>query len=356
MGSATHLCLRRYPNQVTVYGESAGGQSIAVQVASPLSVGLFHRAITESAPVGSMTTLSQRMSDTMAVAAYVGCSTIECLKSYPNVSHIFSAILDLKQDWTTATVDGTANNAVLPMNPVDMARAGRFNKVPMQIGSNSLEGSFFLPGVPAKGQAAATLSFSEAQCVMRHILDDPTKASELQGVYPILDGADNRDIVAQLFSDAGFHCPNNDFAAALATSGASVWMFSFQRSPGCPFEPLPGPAHTFEIPYVFQDNLTMYCTPPAEAPAEDVALSRQMGDLWGFFAREGRQVPSWPRFPSVAKLDIGLDGSAVASETGYRRGQCAKLAELGVGPKQTLGNMVLHDENDVTWRPVALCT
>lgn len=67
------------PNQVTIFGESAGGMSVAAHLLSPLSKGLFHRAIVQS---GSALTpyCSVKVENTQSLDAFskfMGCDGID---------------------------------------------------------------------------------------------------------------------------------------------------------------------------------------------------------------------------------------------------------------------------------------
>jgi len=71
-----------------------------------------------------------------------------------------------------------------------------------------------------------------------------------------------------------------------------------------------------------------------EFVAEEQALAEKVGALWAHFAREGSMDETWPRFRTPSrevnvKLDLGLV-AAIDTETGYRRGQCDMIDELGL--------------------------
>src|SRR5216684_4493519 len=72
------------PSRVTIFGESAGGLSVHSHLASPLSAGLFHRAIVESGAYSlTQPSLSQAEAQGQALADHVGCTdqTAECLRA-----------------------------------------------------------------------------------------------------------------------------------------------------------------------------------------------------------------------------------------------------------------------------------
>ncbi|KAJ8335535.1 hypothetical protein SKAU_G00388770 [Synaphobranchus kaupii] len=75
------------PKSVTIFGESAGGVSVSILMLSPLSTGLFHKAIPQSGVATmSMFSNSDPLSQAKVVANLTGCShdvteqLVQCLK------------------------------------------------------------------------------------------------------------------------------------------------------------------------------------------------------------------------------------------------------------------------------------
>ncbi len=137
------------PQQVTIFGESAGSWSIMHQVLTPLSAGLFKQAIGQSGtPLGhlgySYRTEEEAVQAGLDLAAAVGCSAsdaallTQCMQTVP---------LDIFRgsDYRArGAVDGRfAAEPVLPQAPEDLLSTGNFNRVPMLMGSNSGESIYF---------------------------------------------------------------------------------------------------------------------------------------------------------------------------------------------------------------------
>lgn len=107
------------PNQVTVFGESAGGSSVQLLMLSPLSKGLFHRAISESGSALNPWALGEssalRASRLAANLGYIGTNStddmLRFLKRLPAMKLIEGAP-------TTLTEDDYRNNIGLPFVPV----------------------------------------------------------------------------------------------------------------------------------------------------------------------------------------------------------------------------------------------
>src|ERR1700687_1357217 len=119
------------PRRVTIFGESAGGLSVPSRLASPLSAGLFHRAIVQSGAYAlSQPSLSEAEAQGQAVAMRAGCTdqTAECLRATP-VETLLDALL-------VGTVVPDVDGYVLTQTIGASLASGQFNHVPVIEGSN----------------------------------------------------------------------------------------------------------------------------------------------------------------------------------------------------------------------------
>ena len=139
------------PGKVTIFGESAGGQSVYAQLASPTAAHLFRGAISESGayvefqdyfnfiiPVtAGETTGTTLVPPGNSVASALGCSseTAQCLRALPA-----SAFIPLEPGTIYPFVDGT----LLTQTPTQAFASGHFNQVPVISGSNHDEWRFFI--------------------------------------------------------------------------------------------------------------------------------------------------------------------------------------------------------------------
>ena len=140
------------PNNVTIFGESAGGRSVTWLMVSDAARGLFHRAIAESAqqsPLRGMTQKHLGMApETEIDAKYmaaVGAKSLKEMRALPVKKLVLTAANFEQGEFGGPFVDGQ----ILKGDPVPLFAAGKQAKVPFMIGTNSWDSSFLVPGQPA---------------------------------------------------------------------------------------------------------------------------------------------------------------------------------------------------------------
>lgn len=148
------------PDNVTIFGESAGGASVSYHVLSPMSKGLFHKAIIQSgSSLASWSFQHDPIENALKKARVVGYTG---LSKDPHdlytffTSKTYSELLServprregdvlISQLLFTPCVEKVFDGVepFLIESPFKILTEGRYNKVPMIIGANSNEGIFF---------------------------------------------------------------------------------------------------------------------------------------------------------------------------------------------------------------------
>jgi para-nitrobenzyl esterase len=186
------------PDNVTIFGESAGGLSVFSHLASPTASGLFRRAIVESGAYElTLPTLADTESQGLAFATGIGCSnqTAECLRSI-SVETILAnqGGIDI-----TPYVDGK----ILPQSLDTAFATGQFNHVPLMQGTNHDEWRLF---VVLDELAGHPLTAEEYSFVVANLVG-PQAAPLVLAQYPLSNYANPSLAVGALGTDLIFACP-----------------------------------------------------------------------------------------------------------------------------------------------------
>ena len=346
-------------NNVTLFGESAGGFSVMTHLASPGSKGLFNKAMIQSGNYGNdrqlsgaqMGAASTAIADTAinaakaagvtGIACNAGAVTAACLRSLPDpvirtyLANAISTALPIM----VPSVDGK----VLTKSVKATFAAGENIKVPTVNGTNENEYALYIAINEAGRRAAATppnfdpanTSFSLPAAGYAPTIAGLTAGTGIDvnavitNFYPLSNYGSNPAVqpslaAASLATDLGFSCPALRTSQRIATQGSPIYMYEFRDQTAPPsvgvangnyYLSFPqGAAHSYDLQYLY--NLGDL------GNAERRELQTAMTRYWSNFAKSGNpntgsDVPAnWPAFtaaaPTVLALDVASGGGVKA--------------------------------------------
>lgn len=293
------------PNNVTVFGQSAGGAAVRALLSTPSATGLFHRAIIQSAgfvdyAVVSSPSYERSAEATLALFDRLGSRDIDELRQAPT-EQVREASYALAGTFPPpGQVHTPANLTWYPVQDNDVMTgddfAGAPSDVPVMLGCTQHEARFFVqptllyshPEVdPAAtythetlGHMAKVLGGNRADAIVGYFADS--------GLTPY-------EAIAELITVAVWHEPALATVRAFAGQGRTTFYYRFARvSPGGLQSGLLA-KHSAEIPYLFGKLM-----PPQAYEKVDAEVSHAVQHAWVEFARTG--VPRntdgtpWPQY------------------------------------------------------------
>jgi len=313
------------PANVTIFGESAGGQSVLVQLISPTARGLFAKAIAESGGYAQYpVTLASAEAQGQAFATKAGCAdqTAKCLRSLP----VATILADQNQSGASADIDG-----LVLTEPLKQALAsGNFSHVPVIDGSNHDEWRLFVALATFEGHPVTAANYLST--IESTLFVSPQIAGVIAQQYPLSAYQSPPLAMSAVGTDGIFACPtlliDQDMAKYTATY---AYEFNDENAPnGYPSPGFPyAAAHASELQYLFG-------LPSAVAgtlSAQQQALATAMRAEWTSFARSG--VPSapgatpWSRFTTADQRMESLVPPSPQADTSFATDHHCALWALG---------------------------
>ncbi|XP_015344120.1 cocaine esterase-like isoform X1 [Marmota marmota marmota] len=305
------------PDQVTIFGESAGGTSVSSHVVSPMSQGLFHGAIMESgvALLPDLITSSSKDVSTM-VANLSACGQVES-------EALVSCLRDKSEQEMLAItkpfkiIPAVVDGAFLPRHPQELLASADFQLIPSIIGVTNDEYGWGIPMILGPPEIQKDVDRETMRAVLQRISVQtmmlPAECADLLMEEYMGDNEDPHTLRLQfheMMADSMFVMPALQ-VAHYQSSHAPVYFYEFQHRPSI-FTDMKPPHvkadHGDELLFVFGSFISGMSV---ELTEEEELLKRRMMKYWANFARNGNPngegLPHWPLFDQDQKylqLDI----------------------------------------------------
>jgi para-nitrobenzyl esterase len=306
------------PDNVTIFGESAGAMSVATLLGTPTARGLFRRAIAQSGAADHVASAEAAAGVAELFLRELGHSAqnLSALRATPLESILRAQRAVMLPSFRTGTLpwQPSIDGDVLPQSPLRTIEMGLSQSVSLLVGTNRDEFKFFTLG------DRKALRMSEEVLRRRLVRALPGKcadgtplaeaALEIYGAGgtrrgPVSPG--ERWVAFQ--SDRIFHCPATRLAERHAKGAAQTYTYLFTWTLPLLRDRL-GAFHGLEIPFVFgtlRDPL-LRASLGASRSARD--LSDRMQNAWIAFARCGdpnhADLPDWSRYEAKRRSTMVL--------------------------------------------------
>lgn len=302
------------PSNIIIFGESAGAASVHYHLLSPMSRGLFHRAISESG--SALNPWAYKTPDASVKLAFelgeeFGAKTtdpdevLEVLKAVKPEKLVLFLSIGLLQPKIDALIGPTldtkavSDEVFLPDTPLNIINSGQFLKIPYITGINNEEGILVTRTIqpflwllrPVVNIFELALPFYTGKKIPK-AYDMAVKVNNeyFNNSRPLL--LQYIDVITDLFFTNGVYCTAQKHAA-LSSSPVFSYEFAFDGTANV-FKILAGGAslsgacHGDEIPYLFRVEMLKVELEPG---TPEYVTSLRMAKLWTNFAKTGYPTP-----------------------------------------------------------------
>jgi para-nitrobenzyl esterase len=282
------------PDNVTIFGESAGAQAVATLLAVPAAKGLFAQAISESPASGMVGTPDVRAQYADQFAALIGAGKQDAARAVMTarpaelVNALDELIVHGQGDMLGAFAVGpTSGTKYLPRGPVQAMREGTAHRVSLIIGNNAEEGNLFTRWLK--------LLPTNESMIERLLADiDPVQRDRITAAYP---GYPNAAACIQLGGDFAFGSAAWQIAEAHSVH-APTYLYRYDYAPRTLNWTGLGATHAMELLAVFDIYRTRFGS--LLTAAADGRSARQVSDdvqtRWREFSRSGVPGDDWPAY------------------------------------------------------------
>ena len=305
------------PGNVTIEGESAGGGSVLTLLTSPLSKGLFQRAIVQSGGGRDLLMGQRYLSKTspegtpsaeaigikFAESAGItdsGAAGLAELRKLP-ADKVVAGLNMASMGQAAATYTGPMlDGMIVRESPQSALLAGRWAKVPVMIGANS-----------------ADIGFPRASTVDGLFAQFGANAEKAKAIYNP-EHSDNVWLVGmRIGADQMMIEPSRFVVQTVSSQGLPAFEYRFSYVAKSLRDKVPGAPHATEIPYVFDTVKAAYkdkLAPEDESAAEKTLV------YWVNFIKNGNPseagLPQWPSYNAKSDMlmDFTLDGPVAKAD------------------------------------------
>jgi para-nitrobenzyl esterase len=314
-------------NNVTLFGQSAGGHSVGLLMTLPQAKGLFHKAIMESGAPADGRDKTHATNVTRAYMKILGAISVEDLQKLSMVQMRDAQKKLFDTQFEDSAFGPTLDGVVIKEPSMVSITAGRDANIPVLIGTTLDEVRYWstIEDLPLETKPEELLEKQVAAIV-------GDRADEVLKTYRKAD-ANYGDLIIHIATDLVFRLDSIHLAETTSARQPTYMYLLTYRSTST-FRKYDS-AHTMEIPFVFGviDDLDVIAFTGRD-PHRD-ALKKRVQQAWINFARTGNPnhsgLPPWPKYDTKARatMELGINCRVVNDPQSEQR-----LAWKGITPRR----------------------
>ena len=288
-------------NNVTIFGESAGGSAVVSLMSSPEAKGLFHKVWAMSPSIGQLRTLPRAQELHTQFLELAEVSSIDEVRAL-SLEGMLAA--QAKQMALPATnfdfYTPTAGGAALPF---DILSAAVQSQLPLVLGSNHDEDRLWSALDPLQ----ANFDQHDWERVSGEVFGD--HAADARAAYEKLRPTESpKQLISSVRTDTSFRQRAQRLAEQHAGHGNPTWMYWFTWATPA-FDGILGSCHALDVPFAF-DNLSAPGTDMLTGDgSERAGIAARFADEITHFAATSQ--PTWPAFDTTHRKTLEINAEFV---------------------------------------------
>ena len=310
-------------DNVTLWGQSAGGMSTIYHLLMQNSNNLFHRIMADSPGPwklfnkSTLTSYSQVLSVSRGCGQLTNKNKLKCLRDLPAATIFGPGMID-----SLPMIFQPVINDEITAQPLNLLREGKFNMdVDVLIGHNQFEGNIGAYAFTNSRPSPDAIPYSEYLVLSGSTaFGTQTKVRDVIGAYSDLyDEAKGWVAYAEQGGDGFIACGAELGAMAISTnSKRNVYSYRFDHHSSNSLLPELNATHTSELAYIFGDTKGYWQSEiltGGEFTEEELKLSDYMMESWSGFAKNGQMGTDWPLFHEENIMVLDEVREVVSRET-----------------------------------------
>lgn len=324
------------PENVTIFGQSAGAMSIGALLAMPLAQGLFRRAILQSGGPHTVMSTATAVKSARRLAEKLGVAATRDALAAVSDERLLAAQTELKNEMLAApdparwgaevvatmmpfhtVVDG----AIVPAPPIQRIAAGAGANVDVMAGWAADDWKLFVAANGLMGMTDETLTGPVARHGFQSLAAYGLPSKKALAAYrAAMPGATAADVLAAVQTDWWCRMPAIRIAEARLAAAGATYAYEFAW-PSPAAGGLFGACHALDIPFVFDtlDKGAAQMMGPLLGAEPPQQLASAMHKAWIAFAT--RSEPGWPRYDTQngTTMRFGSPSQVVSDARTWRR-------------------------------------
>ncbi len=295
------------PDNVTIFGQSAGGMLVGTLLALPAARGLFHRAVALSGAARNVRNreIGTRIAEDLLRRVGLSRHQVNDLHGI-SAEQIYRAGAEILAESANEVLDvepflPVVDGSVLRVHPTKAVADGASRGVPLLVSTARDEMTIMVPECPD------VLTGKEA--FIRRKLGEARFGELVRKYQRITDST--RDWRLELLGDTMFGIPAIRLAEAAYAAHEPVWSMRIDYLLSVPPFDKVGATHLTDVLLLFEASTNWSKTVARDGTLEDKAVSDALQKLIVGFAREGRpasaRLPDWPQYDTATRPTLIFD-------------------------------------------------